>query len=89
MLKRAPRCVSIKSLRVKELVNSVASCEEMRLMTKKLEELLDAAKHIEVTPEQREEQRRSFAFGNTNIEDARITREMVDEEAEKLKQSEK
>ncbi len=78
----------MKPLGVKELVR-VASCEEVRLMTKKLEELLAAAKHIELTPEQREEQRRSFAFGNTNIEDPRITREMVNEEAEKLKQSEK
>jgi hypothetical protein len=73
----------------KELVNCVVSCEEVRLVTKKLEELLAAAKHVELTPEQREEQRRSFAFGNTNIEDPRITREMVNEEAEKLKQSEK
>jgi hypothetical protein len=50
-----------------------------------LQQLLDAAKNLEITPEQKEEQRRSFAFGNTNIENPRVTRETVDEEAEALK----
>jgi hypothetical protein len=36
------------------------------------------------TPEHREEQRRSFAYGNTAFENDRITREMVDQQAEKL-----
>jgi len=30
-----------------------------------------------MTPEQLREQRRSFAYGNTHIENDRITREMV------------
>jgi len=55
-------------------------------MTKELQELLDAAKTLEITPEHKEEQRRSFAFGNTNIENSRITRKTVDEEAEALKE---
>jgi hypothetical protein len=50
-----------------------------------LQQLLDAAKNLEITPEQKEEQRRSFAFGNTNIENPRVTRETVDNEAEALK----
>lgn len=57
-------------------------------MTKELQELqelLEAAKNIVVSPEQKEAQRRSFAFGNTNIENPRITRETVDKEAEELK----
>jgi hypothetical protein len=54
-------------------------------MTKELQELLEAAKTIVVSEEQKEEQRRSFAFGNTNIENPRITRETVDKEAEALK----
>jgi hypothetical protein len=37
-----------------------------------------------MTPQQKEEQRRSFAFGNTAIENDRITRELVDSEAERL-----
>jgi hypothetical protein len=51
-----------------------------------LQQLLDAAKNLELTPEQKEEQRRSFAFGNANIENPRVTREMVNEEAEALKE---
>jgi hypothetical protein len=54
-------------------------------MTEKLGELLKAAKTTRLSPEQCEEQRRSFAYGNTNIENSRITRETVDTEAEKLK----
>jgi hypothetical protein len=51
-----------------------------------LQQLLDAAKNLEFTPEQKEEQRRSFAFGNAKIENPRVTREMVNEEAEALKE---
>jgi hypothetical protein len=51
-----------------------------------LQQLLDAAKNLEFTPEQKEEQRRSFAFGNANIENPRVTRKIVDEEAEALKE---
>jgi hypothetical protein len=56
-------------------------------MSEKLQELLDAAKIIKPSKEQNEKQRRSFAYGNTNIENPRITRETVDKEAEGLKQS--
>lgn len=51
-----------------------------------LQQLLDAAKNLDFTPEQKEEQRRSFAFGNANIENPRVTREIVDKEAEALKE---
>jgi hypothetical protein len=53
-------------------------------MTDGLKTLLDAAKKAEPTPEQREKQRRSFAFGNTAFENKLITREMVDRQAEEL-----
>jgi hypothetical protein len=46
-------------------------------VTKELQELVDRARKIEMTPEQLREQRRSFAYGNTHIENDRITREMV------------
>jgi len=46
-------------------------------MTKDLQELIERARKIEMTPEQIGEQRRSFAYGNTHIENERITREMV------------
>ncbi len=53
-------------------------------MTNALKDLLEAAKTAKPTPEQREQQRRSFAYGNTAFENSRITREMVDRQAEKL-----
>ena len=56
-------------------------------MTDNLKELLEKTKGVEVSPEQKEEQRRSFAYGNTNIENPRITRETVDQAAEKLKKA--
>lgn len=56
-------------------------------MTDKLKELLEKASNIKLSPEQKEEQRRSFAYGNTNIENSRITRETIDREADELKKS--
>lgn len=53
-------------------------------MTDALKDLIEAAKTAESTAEQREQQRRSFAYGNTAFENNRITREMVDREAERL-----
>jgi hypothetical protein len=66
-----------------------------------LENLLNAAKKVVLTEEEKEsqrqslansllgdeekeKQRRSFAYGNTKIENPRITRETVDREAESL-----
>ncbi|GJE59281.1 hypothetical protein [Methylobacterium trifolii] len=53
-------------------------------MTDALHALLEAARRAQPSPEQREEQRRSFAYGNTAFENALITREMIDREAERL-----
>jgi len=52
---------------------------------KQLDDLIAAAKTVKSTPQQLEEQRRSFAYGNTKIENPLITREMIDEEADALK----
>lgn len=49
-----------------------------------LQELLDKARTQIMTPEEKEEQRRSFAYGNTKIENPRITREMVDKAADDI-----
>ena len=54
-------------------------------MTDRLQKLLDQAKKAVPSAQEKEEQRRSFAYGNTKIENSRITREMVDQEAESLK----
>jgi hypothetical protein len=53
-------------------------------MMKHLEDLLEAAKDAVLTQQEKEEQRRSFAYGNTKIENPRITREMIDQEADLL-----
>jgi hypothetical protein len=53
-------------------------------MGDELKTLIEIAKRVTPSPEHREEQRRSFAYGNTAFENSRITREMVDRQAEKL-----
>ena len=53
-------------------------------MTDALKDLIEAAKKAQPTPEQREQQRRSFAYGNAAFEYELITRDMIDREAEKL-----
>jgi hypothetical protein len=53
-------------------------------MTEELKTLIEIAKRVTPTPEHREEQRRSFAYGNTAYENPLITREMIDREAEKI-----
>ena len=65
--------------------DSTAVAHGRRTMSQSLEQLLEAARRVQMSQEQQEEQRRSFAFGNTAFENPRITRAMVDEEAEKLK----
>jgi hypothetical protein len=49
-----------------------------------LDTLLTIARNIKMSASEKEEQRRSFAYGNAGFENARITREMVNEQAEKL-----
>ena len=58
-------------------------------MTKELQELVDRARQIEMTADQLRVQRRSFAYGNTHIENSRITREMVADLDTKLESEKK
>ncbi len=53
-------------------------------MNEELQKLIDATRHIRPSPEEREAGRRSFVYGNTSFENDLITREMVDEEADRL-----
>lgn len=53
-------------------------------MTDDLTKLLEAAKTAKPSAEHREQQRRSFVFGNTHFENDLISRELVDQEAESL-----
>lgn len=57
-------------------------------MTGALSVLIEAAKKVKPTSAQQEEQRRSFAYGNTAFENPLITRAMVDEQADKLDRAE-
>lgn len=59
--------------------------EEEAAMSPELQTLLDKARRVEMTPEEAEEQRRSFAYGNTKIENDSITRDTVNRAAEMLK----
>jgi hypothetical protein len=54
-------------------------------MSEALKQLIEKARTVTVTDAEWEEQRRSFAYGNTKIENSMITREMIDEEAERQK----
>ena len=53
-------------------------------MTKGLQAPLEAAKKVDLTPEEKEQRRRNFAYGNIALENSRITREVVDRAAEKV-----
>jgi hypothetical protein len=54
-------------------------------MPRELKDLLDAAKAKPMSAADRETQRRSFAYGNAHIENARVTWEMVNKAADAIK----
>ncbi len=49
-----------------------------------LDRLIELARTAKPNASEREEQRRSFAYGNAKIENSRVTRNTVDQEADKL-----
>jgi len=53
-------------------------------MDKELIHLLDIAKSVVMSEEEKEIQRRSFAWGNVHFHNKMITRELVDRVAEEL-----
>lgn len=53
-------------------------------MNEALRTLINASRAAAMSPDEREAQRRSFAYGNTHFENPLITREMVDRAAERL-----
>lgn len=54
-----------------------------------LSQLIEMAKAVRVTAADREEQRRSFAFGNTAFENRGITRAIIDRAAEDVQSDER
>jgi hypothetical protein len=53
-------------------------------MSDELKRLIERARAVPLSDADAEKQRRSFAYGNTHFENSRITREMVDQEADAL-----
>ena len=58
-------------------------------MSDALEALIAKARQVRMTETQEREQRLSFVYGNTHIENDRITRAMVAEADDKIAQEEK
>lgn len=54
-------------------------------MSEHLRELIEEARTVEVSAADLEQQRRSFAFGNANIENERVTLETVERAMEELR----
>ena len=54
-------------------------------MTEELSRLVEAAKLRPFSDEEREAQRRSFAYGNAKIENDRVTWDMIVEADEQIK----
>lgn len=52
-----------------------------------LQKLLELAREVPLAAADRDAQRRSFAYGNTKIENDRVTREMVDEAVDRIAKS--
>ena len=52
--------------------------------SKDLAKLCEQAKKVKMTPAEKEEQRRSFAYGNANIENERVTRKIIDRAADSV-----
>jgi hypothetical protein len=57
---------------------------EIKAVTEELERLVERARKVEMTPTELREQRQSFVYGNTHIENDAITREMVAEADRKV-----
>lgn len=53
-------------------------------MSDELEKMLNAARRAPMSKDDREAQRRSFAYGNAHIENERVTRSMVDKAADRI-----
>lgn len=70
------------------LVESNEACFPSRRieMSDRLKELLERNRNTTMTPQQREAQRQSFAYGNTKFENDRITRETVERASKELAQ---
>jgi hypothetical protein len=53
-------------------------------MAEQLRDLIERAKRVAMSDADKEAQRQSFAYGNANIENSRVTREMVATAAQRV-----
>ena len=53
-------------------------------MSERLKTLLEQARNVTLSADEKELQRRSFAYGNTHLENEMITREMIDRAADDI-----
>ena len=56
-------------------------------MTKDMNELIERSRSIRMSEDDRERQRRSWAYGTAKLENEDITRELIDEAARKIERS--
>lgn len=54
-----------------------------------LTKLIEAARAVTMTPDEKERQRQSFAFGNAHIENELVTRETIRQAAAELRSGER
>jgi hypothetical protein len=59
------------------------------IMSSDLRKLTELARSVEMTPEEREAQRQSFAYGSAFIENANITRESIRRAAQEISSGKK
>ena len=71
--------------RPERYVPSVTRPTGESLALREVRSLLELARGVQLTPEELEAQRRAFAYGNARLEDESVTREAVDEAAERLR----
>lgn len=57
---------------------------EVVTVSQDFQALLKASRLVQMTQAQREEQRRSFAYGNTHIENERVTKTTIEVAAQSL-----
>lgn len=50
-------------------------------MIRRIDEIIEKAAKVKMSDEEKEAQRRSFAYGNAHIENEKVTWEMVDKAA--------
>lgn len=67
-----------------DMLYSPAKGERLAVTNTEITILLEKAKRITMSAGEREEQRRSFAYGNANIENEAVTKEVIAEVANRM-----